>query len=161
MGHLPVSKLLFECRMDKYEIRRVNLLALIHSRCGGKAAALAETANIAASYVSRMLYPVGKKGKKRIGEDVRDRIEDAFSLRRGSLDEEVETGHHAKQPEESPVASASSTVETEAKEVARVETTLERLSSPEKAVLELYRRASDKGKVMIESAASRAPKATD
>lgn len=38
------------------------------------------------NYVSRMLYPEGKKGKKRIAEDMAEVIESAFSLPRGWLD---------------------------------------------------------------------------
>jgi len=161
IGHLPVSKLLLECRMDKYETRRQNLLALLHSRCEGRAATLADLIDSSPSYVSRMLYPDGKNGKKRIGEDVRDRIEDAFSLRRGSLDEEI--GSAGSAPNESrgqndapPVLTDASA--TRAKIEVRSETTLERLDSDEKDVLDLYRRATDKGKIIIKSAALRAPK---
>lgn len=89
IGHLPPSKLLIECRMDKFEIRRLNLLALLSTHCGGKAATLADKIGRSASYVSRMLYVDGKAGKKRIGEDMRDVIEDALALPRGQLDSEV------------------------------------------------------------------------
>jgi phage repressor protein C with HTH and peptisase S24 domain len=89
MGHLPVSKLLIECRMDKFEIRRLNLLALLRTHCGGKAATLADKIGRSASYVSRMLYVDGKVGKKRIGEDMRDVIEDALALPKGQLDNEI------------------------------------------------------------------------
>jgi phage repressor protein C with HTH and peptisase S24 domain len=89
IGHLPTSKLLIECRMDKFEIRRLNLLALLRTHCGGKAATLADKIGRSASYVSRMLYVDGKVGKKRIGEDMRDVIEDALALPKGQLDNEV------------------------------------------------------------------------
>jgi len=161
IGHLPVSKLLLECRMDKYETRRQNLLALLHSRCGGRAATLADLIDSSPSYVSRMLYPDGKNGKKRIGEDVRDRIEDAFSLRRGSLDEDIGSAESA--PNESRGQDNALPTSTDAPAARtnieiRAETTLERLDSDEKDVLDLYRRATDKGKVMIKSTAVRAPK---
>lgn len=38
-----------------------------------------------ASYVSRLLYPPGKAGKKRIGDDMVDVIEQAFMMPRGWL----------------------------------------------------------------------------
>jgi hypothetical protein len=40
-------------------------------------------------------------------------------------------------------------------------TTLERLDASEKAILDLYRRATDKGKVMIRNTAMAVPKADD
>ena len=89
IGHLPASKLLIECRMDKFEIRRLNLLALLRTHCGGKAATLADKIGRSASYVSRMLYVDGKVGKKRIGEDMRDVIEEALALPKGQLDNEI------------------------------------------------------------------------
>jgi len=164
VGHLPASKLLFECRMDKYETRRLNLRALIHSHCGGRAATLADLIERSPSYVSRMLYPEGRDGKKRIGEDMRDIIEDALSLKRGSLDEEISA---AAQLEESPAIEHAATDTPKqlspepAKPGAPEETTLERLDSSEKAILELYRRASDEGKIMIRRTAVAVPKTDD
>ena len=38
------------------------------------------------SYVSRMLYPEGKKGKKRIADDMVEIIEESFGLPRGWMD---------------------------------------------------------------------------
>lgn len=89
IGHLPESKLLVECRMDKFEIRRLNLLTLLRTHCDGKAATLADKIGRSASYVSRMLYVEGKVGKKRIGEDMRDVIEEALALPKGQLDDEA------------------------------------------------------------------------
>lgn len=161
MGYLPASKLLFECRMDKYEARRQNVKALIDRHCGGRAATLADRIEASASYISRMLYPEGKKGKKRIGEDVRDRIEDAFSLRRGSLDEapeiaskplDVASGENIQDPH------STGPVEARKDVVAPVETTLERVDASEKEILENYRRSTEKGKIMIKGAARKAPK---
>jgi phage repressor protein C with HTH and peptisase S24 domain len=73
--------------MDKFEIRRLNLLALLHSRCNDSAAVLADKIDRSASYVSRMLYPEGKASKKRIGEDMAEIIEKAFNLVKGSMSE--------------------------------------------------------------------------
>jgi len=75
--------------MDKFEIRRLNLLSVIRTHCGGKSAALADKIGRSASYVSRMLYPEGKDGRKRIGEDMKDLIESALVLPKGSLDDEA------------------------------------------------------------------------
>lgn len=72
--------------MDKYENRRRNLQALLDERCEGKAAILANKIERSPSYVSRMLYPEGKAGKKGIGEDIADVIEAAFNLPKGELD---------------------------------------------------------------------------
>lgn len=148
--------------MDKYEARRQNVKALIDRHCGGRAATLADRIEASASYVSRMLYPEGKKGKKRIGEDVRDRIEDAFSLRRGSLDETP--GGAVGLPDAAPGDSVSAPsikapVETQKNQEPPVETTLERVDASEKEILELYRRATGKGKSMIKSTAEKVPKA--
>ena len=160
MGHLPTSKLLFECRMDKYEARRQNVIALIERHCDGRAATLADRIETSASYVSRMLYPEGKNGKKRIGEDVRDRIEDAFSLRRGSLDEAPGADIKATDGvsgQSAPALSLAGQKSLKTEELP-VETTLERVDASEKEILELYRRANMKGKSMIKITAEKAPK---
>lgn len=47
---------------------------------------MAEALGIAADYVSRMLYPAGKKGKKGISGDMARRIEQFFSIQIGWLD---------------------------------------------------------------------------
>lgn len=75
--------------MDKYERRRQNLLKIRDSECEGKASLLAERINRAPSYVSRMLYPEGKDGKKRIADDMIEIIEKAFDLPRGWLDSDT------------------------------------------------------------------------
>lgn len=54
--------------------------------CGGKAVALAKKIDREPSYVSRMLYEDGKKGKKRIADDMVELIEQSFGLSRGWLD---------------------------------------------------------------------------
>ena len=74
--------------MDKYERRRLRLTELITGRCSGVAAAFARAIGRDASYVSRMLYPEGKAGKKRIADDMMEVIEKAFDLPRGWLDGE-------------------------------------------------------------------------
>lgn len=73
--------------MDKYERRRLRLIELREQRCGGNTAVLARKIERDPSYVTRMLYPEGKAGKKRIADDMMEIIETAFSLPRGWLDQ--------------------------------------------------------------------------
>lgn len=72
--------------MDKYEIRRRKVLELIDSQCGGVHAKFAEKIDRSPSYVGRMLYEEGKKGKKNISDTLIDAIEQKFKLTRGWLD---------------------------------------------------------------------------
>lgn len=73
--------------MDKYEKRRLRLLKLKDELCGGKSSELAKKIKREPSYVSRMLYPEGKAGKKRIADDMIEIIESSFSLPKGWMDE--------------------------------------------------------------------------
>lgn len=72
--------------MDKYERRRLNLLKLKNEFCEGINKVLAERIERDPTYVSRMLYPEGKQGKKRIADDLIEVIEEKFNLPRGWLD---------------------------------------------------------------------------
>lgn len=56
------------------EFRRAKLQGLIDTRYDGISASLARAADIDPSYISRMLYPEGKAGKKGIGEDMVQKI---------------------------------------------------------------------------------------
>ena len=53
---------------------------------GGKAVDVARTLGREPSYVSRMLYPEGKKAKKRIADEMVELIESSFNLPRGWMD---------------------------------------------------------------------------
>lgn len=86
LGHLPVRRLSDNRHMDKYELRRQRLRQLIDDQCGGIAAELAKRIGRDPSYVSRMLYPDGKAGKKRIGDDMVELIETSLGVPRGTLD---------------------------------------------------------------------------
>lgn len=87
-GHLPRGNWVASFwTMDKYERRRLRLLALRDERCDGKSAVLARKIEREASYVTRMLYPEGKAGRKRISDDMMEIIEKAFDLPRGWLDQ--------------------------------------------------------------------------
>lgn len=55
--------------MDKYEERRGALQSLVDRLGRGGIAAIAQKIGKEPNYVSRMLYPEGKRGRKRIGED--------------------------------------------------------------------------------------------
>lgn len=72
--------------MDKYELRRLRLAELRDAHCNGVTADLARKIERDPSYVSRMLYPVGKAGKKRIADDMIEVMEQAFNLPRGWFD---------------------------------------------------------------------------
>lgn len=64
--------------MDKFERRRLDLIALVNSIGHGGIARVAAGIGKDASYVSRMLYEPGKAGRKRIGEDSVDALDHAF-----------------------------------------------------------------------------------
>ncbi len=72
--------------MDKYEFRRQQLIKIRDEKCDGKAVNVARKIGREPSYVSRMLYPEGKKGKKRIADDMVEIIEESFGLPRGWMD---------------------------------------------------------------------------
>jgi hypothetical protein len=64
--------------MDKYELRRTKLLALINQMGRGGRVRLSQAIGKSPDYISRMLYPKGKAGHKGIGEDSVELIEKAF-----------------------------------------------------------------------------------
>ena len=84
MQYLRVSYLwVISCHppaMTKADHRRQLLRALIDDRFDGVSARFADAVGIAASYVSRMLYPEGKAGAKGIGEDTIEKIEMALGI---------------------------------------------------------------------------------
>lgn len=66
--------------MTKADRRRELLRHLIQERFSGVSARFADAVGITPSYVSRMLYPEGKAGAKRIGEDSIEKIEQALGI---------------------------------------------------------------------------------
>lgn len=72
--------------MDKYEHRRLKLIELKDNFCNGKISKLANKLGRSDSYVSRMLYPDDKAGKKRIGDDMVDVIVQTFNVSKSWLD---------------------------------------------------------------------------
>jgi phage repressor protein C with HTH and peptisase S24 domain len=94
--------------MDKYEKRRTRLAEVRDRNFHGSASDLARAIGKEPSYVSRMLYPAGKAGKKRIGEDMVDVIETALGWPKGSLDsdtsvEELSSGKSANRADKLPL----------------------------------------------------------
>jgi SOS-response transcriptional repressor LexA len=61
--------------MDRYEKRRLILKETVDSMGRGGIAKIAKRCDIDATYLSRLLYPEGKSGKKRIGEDIKEKLE--------------------------------------------------------------------------------------
>lgn len=72
--------------MDKFEHRRIKLIELKDNFCNGKISELAKKLGRSDSYVSRMLYPDYKDGKKRIGDDMVDVIAQTFNVSKSWLD---------------------------------------------------------------------------
>jgi len=64
--------------MDKYEVRRTKLLALINQMGRGGRVRVSQAIGKSPDYISRMLYPKDKAGHKGIGEDSVELIEKAF-----------------------------------------------------------------------------------
>lgn len=79
VGYLPSGKYggLF-LSMDKYEKRRICLAQLVESTGRGGQKKVANKILVEPSYISRALYPEGKKGKKNIGDDVVERLDKEF-----------------------------------------------------------------------------------
>lgn len=75
--------------MDKYENRRLKLIELKDNFCNGKISTLAEKLGKDQSYVGRMLYPEGKAGKKRIGDDMLDVISQVFQIPKSWFDGDI------------------------------------------------------------------------
>ncbi|GLO62977.1 repressor [Vibrio sp. MACH09] len=72
--------------MDRYEVRRLNLIKLKDELCGGKIAEVARRIDRSPSYVSRMLMSAGNPGKKPISEKMVELINTGFRLPQGAFD---------------------------------------------------------------------------
>ncbi len=86
--------------MDRYEKRRLLLVSAIGEIGRGGIAKIAKQCDIDATYLSRLLYPEGKSGKKRIGEDIKEKIEkgigDIFKESKYSNDEKFQLASFKK-----------------------------------------------------------------
>lgn len=56
--------------MDQFETRRLALKALVDAMGRGGTSTVAKQVGAAPSYIARLLYPPGKTGRKRIGDDM-------------------------------------------------------------------------------------------
>lgn len=65
---------------DQFSREQVLLIQLRDERCGGNAAELARKIKKDPTYVNRLLYPIGKRGRKGIGLEVMRAASVAFSL---------------------------------------------------------------------------------
>lgn len=72
--------------MDIQTHRKLRLRELIDHSCSGLIAVMAAKIDKADTYVSRMLYPVDKKGAKPVGDKMMLLIEAAFGLERAWFD---------------------------------------------------------------------------
>lgn len=156
------------------EIRRLNMLVAM--KRVGNAAKLAERVATSPAYISQIKNrtPDSKSGTpKALGDEVARRIEAALSEPAGWMDAAHEDlwaamGLVSEVYHGAPGAPVGNTVEEGITEYGpghalvdvspTDETTLERLNGPEKRLLERYRRASRKGRLMIDAAAEVAPR---
>jgi hypothetical protein len=159
------------------EIRRLNMLVAM--KRAGNAAKLAERAATSPAYISQIKNraPDSKSGTpKAMGDEIARRIEVAINEPTGWMDMAhadtwAEMGLvDANGYEPGDVPDGLSLREGQAEyavgpqEQALIDmsapdgTTLERLNAPEKRLLELYRRASKKGRLMIVANAEVAPR---
>lgn len=123
--------------MDKHEKRRVALKALVDSLGRGGIAAVAARIGKEPNYVSRMLYPPGKEGRKRIGEDSADALVAAYPEWFG----EIERG--APQPSEKQYEKAGLPTPNEANEPAAP-------PWPSKSLIDRYQAASDASRAAVD-----------
>lgn len=91
-GYLPIGNFEYDVRMSRddrkmmYENRRIKLSQYIESLGVGGQKKVADAIGKDASYVSRMLYPDDKSGRKRIGEETVLLLETNLQLPRGWFD---------------------------------------------------------------------------
>ena len=158
------------------EIRRLNMLVAM--KRAGNAAKLAELVSTSPAYLSQIKnkVPDSKSGTpKAMGDEVARRIEAAINEPTGWMDAAHQEAWVALGIAEEKYVEARSEsdalnvreplVEYESGSRGQAlvdvsppdETTLERLNGPEKRLLELYRRASKKGQLMIVTTAEVAP----
>lgn len=122
--------------MDKHEKRRVALKALVDSLGRGGIAAVAARIGKEPNYVSRMLYPAGKEGRKRIGEESADALVAAYPEWFG----EIERG--SPQPSEKPHEKAKPLAPSEAKEPTP--------GWPSKSLIDRYNAAGDATRAAVD-----------
>lgn len=72
--------------IEKFERRRLRLIELRDILCDGRNSSLAKLLGKSDSYVTRMLWPQERDGRRNIGEDVVKQIEAALGIAGGTLD---------------------------------------------------------------------------
>lgn len=72
--------------MNRYEVRRLNLIKIKDELCDGVITKLADKLEKPHSFVSRLLYEDNRRHKKNISDKVAEDIERAFNLPQGGLD---------------------------------------------------------------------------
>lgn len=140
--------------MNKYEIRRKRLQQLIDERHDRKKVRFSEAHGISPSYVSRMLYPSGKKGRKRIGEDLAAQIETKEGLPSGWLSALSES------PADSPAKAFKSAMKREREQdpYALINTALDLLlivARPRREIVEKIKQEAEDSRATQEAALSK------
>lgn len=80
--------------MNRYEKRRLRLIEIRDLSCKGSIAVLAQRLGKSESYVGRMLWPEGRDGRKRIGENMAEHVEQSLGLPRGFLDSDLDVAEY-------------------------------------------------------------------
>ena len=73
-------------KAQRFENRRLKLIELRDARCGGKNATLAKIIGKNSTYIDKLFYPEGKKGKKNISDEILVLCEEKFDLIPGWFD---------------------------------------------------------------------------
>lgn len=135
---------------DKYTREQELLMQLCEIRCGGNGAELARRLDLDATYVNRLFYPIGKKGRKGIGLKVMRAASEEFKLPPGfweGADQEVDLG------QEEPRARETRSVPTEYVQLLK---DLEVLPKPRQAVyMQHIHRAAEEARDVLEHNAPR------
>ena len=80
----------YDLTMDKYELRRTRFIFLRDEFFEKSNATIARALGKDPSYIARIIFEQGKKGAKRIGEDMKDLIENKLGLSPGWLDAQTD-----------------------------------------------------------------------
>lgn len=76
---------------QEFDFLQLKLLAIRDELCGGNAAQLARDIGRKDNYVNRLLYPIGKKGRKGIGLAIMKACNAKYQLPKGYWDTQVDS----------------------------------------------------------------------